>query len=155
MGKTSSRVVASVLVLLAPGATWRAMGAAGLARALDAPTQRTRAAALEGVVVRHPYLAVAHLERARALEPANPIETDRQRLERAQAAVEGAIRLRPAWGEAWAEAGRIRWLLGDRPGADLALRTAAQLDPTNARILDTRARYQTLTHGAPSWLPER
>jgi O-antigen ligase len=134
-------VAAALLVGLAAVAGWRAAGAAALDRALGDGDPQMRVAALDGVLRRHPYLAEGF--RARALAWRDLALGRREfafsRLERAERDGSAAVRLRPAWGEAWADLAWTRWMRGELSGARAAMDRAASLDPTHPHIARSRA----------------
>jgi Flp pilus assembly protein TadD len=122
-------------------AGWRAAGAVALDRALGDGDPQMRVAALDGVLRRHPYLAEGY--RARALAWRDLALGRREfafsRLERAERDGSAAVRLRPAWGEAWADLAWTRWMRGELSGARAAMDRAASLDPTHPHIARSRA----------------
>ena len=56
-----------------------------------------------------------------------------------------ALRLRPNWGEAWADLGWARFARGDVEGARGALDRAAALDPTHLGLRRSRADFLART----------
>jgi O-antigen ligase len=129
-------VAALGLLLLGTAAAWRAAGAVAFERSLRDRDPQMRVAALDPVLARHPYLAEAYRARGIAWRDlaigrggfAGP------RLDRAERDLSSALRLRPSWGEAWAELGWTRWMRGDLPGARAAMDRALSLDRTHAHI---------------------
>jgi Flp pilus assembly protein TadD len=93
-------------------------------------------AALDRVLGRHPYLAEAYRARALAWRDLAVGRTGfaAPRLDRAERDLAAALRLRPSWGEAWADLGWTRWMSGDLPGARAAMDRALALDPTHPHI---------------------
>jgi len=140
-GRALPAVAAAVLLLLSAAAGWRAAGALSLERALADEDPQMRVASLDPVLRRHPYLADAH--RARGLTwrelAVGRSEFAPARLDRAERDLSRAVRLRPAWGEAWADLAWTRLLRGDRAGAREAMDRAVTLDRTHPYIAQARA----------------
>jgi Flp pilus assembly protein TadD len=129
-------MAALVLAALAAAAAWRAAGAVALERSLRDTDPQMRVAALDLVVARHPYLAEAYRARAIAWRDLANGRTGfaGPRLDRAERDLSSALRLRPSWGEAWADLGWTRWMRGDFPGARAAMDRALSLDRTHPHI---------------------
>jgi Flp pilus assembly protein TadD len=100
-----------------------------------------RVAALDPVLRRHPYLAEAYRARGVAWRElaGGRGEFAPARLDRAERDLVQALRLRPAWGEAWADLAWARLLRGDVAGAREAMDHAATLDRTHPHIARARA----------------
>jgi superkiller protein 3 len=90
-----------------------------------------------------PAAAAFHLDRALQFLGDSPdaafplylrakIHADRNEPEKARAALERAVGLRPDFGEAWSDLGAVRKSLGDDAGALAAYRRSVQADPANA-----------------------
>jgi O-antigen ligase len=128
--------LAIVVAVAAAAAAWRAVGAVALEDALSRPERPLRIAGLDAVLRAHPYLAEAYRARgdARAELAVASAATAPPRLARAEEDLGRALALRPAWGEAWAELARVRWLRRDAEGARTAAATARRLDPTHPGI---------------------
>ena len=140
-GRALPAVAAAVLLLLSAAAGWRAAGALSLERALADEDPQMRVASLDPVLRRHPYLADAHRARGLAWRElaVGRSEFAPARLERAERDLSRAVRLRPAWGEAWADLAWTRLLRGDRAGAREAMDRAVTLDRTHPYIAQARA----------------
>ena len=137
------------LFALSLGAGWRAWGAWSFEQARRRASPQERVAAL-GVVLRyHPYMSDAYRERARAcmaLAASGSLAT--ARLSRADRDLRAALRLRPFWGEAWADRGWVLWLEGSWPEARTAFDRALALDPTHVGIRDIASRFQMVERRA-------
>lgn len=135
-GRALPAVAALVLLFLGGAAAWRAAGAVAFARSLRDRDPQMQVAALDRVLGRHPYLAEAYRARALAWRDLAVGRTGfaAPRLERAERDLSSALRLRPLWGEAWADLGWTRWMSGDLPGARAAMDRALALDPTHPHI---------------------
>ncbi|PYQ02112.1 MAG: hypothetical protein DMF82_17120 [Acidobacteria bacterium] len=140
---------AAVLLLLGTAAVGRAAGAVALERALRDGDPQMRVAALDTVLRRHPYLADAYRARALAWRDLaiGRMGFAAPRLERAERDLGSALRLRPSWGEAWADLGWTRWVRGDPAGARAAMDRALLLDRTHPHI--ARSHAQLLTRLEP------
>ncbi|PYQ23913.1 MAG: hypothetical protein DMF81_07135 [Acidobacteria bacterium] len=124
------------LLALCVAAAWRSAGAVALGRALRDPDPQMLVAALDRVLVRHPYLADGYRARGLAWRE---LAVGRRgfagpRLEWADRDLGRAVTLRPAWGEAWADRAWTRLLRGDVPGATAAMDHALQLDLTHPAL---------------------
>lgn len=131
-----ARVLAVGLAVLAIAAVWRTVGATELAAARSAGTAHERLARLDGMVMRHPYLAEAWRLRAHmqwALARGGD-EVRRFRLEGAEHDVRRALALRPLWCYAWSDLGWVLYMQGDVVAAERALRRAIELDPVDVGI---------------------
>ncbi len=132
------------LALLAGAAGWRALGAWRLERALHAPAA-ARLGALDEVLAAHPFRAEAWRERGLAWRSlarrpgGQPGAAFEARLSRAERDLSQALRLRPAWAEAWGDRGWLRLLRGDAAGARADVDRALALDPTHVGLGFTRA----------------
>ncbi len=132
------------LALLASAAGWRALGAWRLERALQTPAA-ARLGALDEVLAAHPWRAEAWRERglawrALARRPGGqPGVAFDARLSRAERDLSQALRLRPAWAEAWGDRGWLRLVRGDASGARADVDRAVALDPTHVGLGFTRA----------------
>ena len=135
-GRALTAVAALVLVGLGAAAAWRAAGAMTFVRSLRDSDPQMQVAALDRLLGRHPYLAEAYRARALAWRDLAVGRTGfaAPRLERAERDLASALRLRPSWGEAWADLGWTRWMSGDLPGAREAMDRALALDPTHPHI---------------------
>jgi O-antigen ligase len=141
-GTIGPAMAATVLIALAAVAGWRALGAHELGHAQAEPRGDRRLAAADRLVAWHPYLAEGWRLRGAAWidrgwsrpEPGTAFEW-------AQSDLERALRLRPAWAEAWAELGWARAGRGDRAGAVEAFDRAVSLDPTHRGIAAARAEF--------------
>jgi O-antigen ligase len=138
-GRLSCAVVSVCLAAAAATAAWRAQGAWMLDRALDRRPPEVRVAALDRALRWHPYLAEGH--RARGVGLRAVAAGDPRRLARAEADLSRAVRLRPAWGEAWAELAWTRLLGSDRDGARSAMSRAVAMDPTHVAIRKSEAAF--------------
>jgi O-antigen ligase len=127
--------VASALALaaLAAFAGWRAWGAVRVEAARREADPLTRAAALTAVLRTHPYLPEAWRGRSQATRVLTSRAGVLPAARRAQATadLERALRLRPAWAEAWGDLAWMRLAAGDAPSARAAFETARRLDPTH------------------------
>jgi O-antigen ligase len=126
-GRRAALAAAVVLSLLGCASAWRAAGASALDQALLLSDRQLRIAALDGVVAQHPYLAEAYRGRGDAFWEIRRISPAQQDLVR-------ALRLRPAWGEAWADLAWVRFLASDRAGSIHGMEQAERLDPTHVGI---------------------
>lgn len=70
------------------------------------------------------------------------------RLSRADRDLRAALRLRPFWGEAWADRGWVLWLEGSWPEARTAFDRALALDPSHVGIRDIASRFQMVERRA-------
>jgi O-antigen ligase len=129
-------VAALVVFTLGAAAAWRAAGAVSFVRSLRDRDPQMQVAALDHVLMRHPYLAEAYRARALAWRDLAIGRTGfaGPRLERAERDLSSALWLRPSWGEAWADLGWTRWMSGDLPGARAAMDRAVALDPTHPHL---------------------
>jgi len=135
-------VVAALLLLAASAGAWRTAGAVALDRAMHVGGPRERIAALGRVTRCHPYLSEAYQLRARVrMQVVAGGGHAAGQLARARRDVDAAIRLRPAWGAAWADRAWLLWAEGDLQGAGQALDRALVLDPSNR---DVRAMEESL-----------
>lgn len=143
-------IAAGALLLLAAVATWRAAGAVAFGRSLRDDDPQMRIAALDTVLRHHPYLAEAYRARGLAWRDlaVGRMGFAAPRLERSERDIEAALRLRPSWGEAWADLGWTRWMRGDGAGARAAMDRAVALDRTHPHI--ARSRDQLLARLEPS-----
>jgi Flp pilus assembly protein TadD len=134
-------VAAGLLLLLSAVSGWRATGALRFEHALGDEDPQMRVAALDPVLRRHPYLADAYRARGLAWRhlAVGRSEFAPTRLDRAERDLSRAVRLRPAWGEAWADLAWTRLLRGDRAAARDAMDRAASLDRTHPYIAQARA----------------
>jgi len=139
--RTLPALGAAVLLLLGTAAVWRAAGAVALERALRDGDPQMRVAALDTVLRHHPYLAEAYRARALAWRDLaiGRMGFAAPRLERADRDLGSALRLRPSWGEAWADLGWTRWMRGDPAGARDAMDRALSLDRTHPQIARSHA----------------
>ena len=139
--RTLPALGAAVLLLLGTAAVWRAAGAVALERALRDGDPQMRVAALDTVLRHHPYLAEAYRARALAWRDLaiGRMGFAAPRLERADRDLGSALRLRPSWGEAWADLGWTRWMRGDPAGARAAMDRALSLDRTHPHIARSHA----------------
>ena len=139
-GRALPAAVALALAALGAASAWRAAGAVAFERALRDADPQMQVAALDRLLGRHPYLAEAHRARALAWRDLAIGRTGfaGPRLERAERDLGAALRLRPAWGEAWADLGWTRWMRGDLPGARAAIDRALSLDRTHPHIVEAR-----------------
>jgi hypothetical protein len=149
----ASVALAGLLAIVGLGASWRAWGALSFERASRPGVSRDHLSALGDVVRWHPYLADAFQQRARvrmALAAAG--SQGPSQLARARADLASALRLRPQWGEAWADRAWVDWAGGDLRAARRAMGRALSLDPGNptVRTLDARLRAaETLVPARP------
>ncbi len=127
-GRRAALATAIGLTLLGCASAWRAAGASALEQALRTSDRQLRILALDGVTSEHPYLAEAYRARGDAF-------WEIRRLAPAQQDLARALRLRPAWGEAWADLAWVRFSKGDRAGAIQAMERAERLDPTHVGII--------------------
>jgi tetratricopeptide (TPR) repeat protein len=132
---------ALVLVLLGAAAAWRAAGAVAFERALRDRDPQMRVGALDRVLGRHPYLAEGYRARGLAWRELaiGRVGFAPLRLDRAERDLSTALRLRPVWGEAWADLAWTRWMRGDVPGAREAMQRAVALDRTHPHLASSRA----------------
>jgi tetratricopeptide (TPR) repeat protein len=144
-GRALPAVAAALLLLLSAAAGWRAAGALSLERALGDEDPQMRVAALDPVLRRHPYLADAYRARGLAWRDlaVGRSEFAPARLDRAERDLSRAVRLRPAWGEAWADLAWARLLRGDAEKARVAMERAASLDRTHPYIAQARTEMLT------------
>jgi O-antigen ligase len=146
-GSRRSGVAAALFLLFALVSFWRAAGAQMLDAALAERDPNARIGRLSGTLALHPYLAEAR--RARGVVwrdlavAAGPLRASR--LARAEADLVAATRLRPNWGEAWADLGWVRAMRGDLRSASADLDRGASLDPTHAGIALARAELSKRT----------
>jgi tetratricopeptide (TPR) repeat protein len=135
---------------------WRTLGAVAWSEAQQAPAGERRLAALDTVLRGHPYLAEAWRERGLTWRDLgwNRVAGGSARLARARQDLERALRLRPRWGEAWADLGWTLFVLGDPPAAQAALERAAELDPTHVGIGVARAELLARMAGPESAIHE-
>ena len=140
--------VAAVVILsaLAAAASWRAIGALDLGRAVDEARGDRRLAALDRVIERHPYLAEAWRLRGVGARDRGWARGDGGApLRWAEADLARALDLRPHWAEAWADLAWTRFAKGDAAGAREAFERAGMLDPTHAGIGRARADFVART----------
>jgi O-antigen ligase len=151
-----ARAVAALTLVLAAAALWRSVGAAELWYAHRAPTPDETLARLSTTLTRHPYIATASFERAhlRWWLARGRRDLVRFRLEGAKVDLETALRVRPAWGNAWNDLGWVTHLLGDNAAAARAFERAGELDPASARIGESRAEFFFTTGSADKGLQE-
>jgi len=149
-GRVLPAVVALGLISLGVASAWRAAGAVAFERSLRDRDPQMQLAALDPVLDRHPYLAEAYRARALAWRDLaiGHLDFAAPRLDRAERDLTSALRLRPSWGEAWADLGWTRWMRGDLPGARAAMDRAVSLDRTHPHI--ARARAQLLARLEPA-----
>jgi tetratricopeptide (TPR) repeat protein len=148
-------VAAVVLGVMCVGAAWRAAAANAYDAAIATASGDRRLAALDRVITVYPYAAEAH--RARGLIWRNrggSAGAGPARLEWARRDLERATRLRPAWGEAWADLGWARFLQGDDQEARLRLAHAVDLDPTHIALGLARAEFLARTEGPAAAVAE-
>ena len=141
VGARRLAIAAAVAVgTLGAGAAWRSAGAVALESALRDLDPQVRLAALDPVLGRHPYLADGYYLRGLAWRDlaGGRQELAPPRLERSERDLTRAVRLRPAWGEAWADVAWTRWMRGDLAGARTAMDHAIGLDPTHPHIASAR-----------------
>ena len=139
---TTSLCVLS-LFILSFGSGWRAWGAVALAQARLLTGAQARIARLGDVLRYHPYLSDAYRERARArMALAASRSLAPARLARADLDLRAALRLRPFWGEAWADRGWVLWLQGNWPEARAAFDRARALDPTHLGIGEAASQFR-------------
>lgn len=139
--KAAARVVVLALLILAGLSGWHAAGAFQLTAARNEDDPQAGLARLDRVLVTHPYLAEAlALRAATVLEAVNPARSP-VRLAAAERDLRACVRLRPHWGEAWSNLGRVRFLRGESRAADEALARAVSLDPTHLGIGLARATF--------------
>jgi O-antigen ligase len=140
-GRWAPAGMAFVLLGLALACAWRADGALAIERALGTEDLGLRAENIGRVLAHHPYLANAFRERGLALRElglASPAFRE-ARLVKAEHDLQRAVRLRPRWGEAWADLGWVKALRGEGKEADTDLAYAVALDPTHPGISVARA----------------
>jgi len=149
-GRVLPAVVALGLISLGVASAWRAAGAVAFERSLRDRDPQMQLAALDPVLDRHPYLAEAYRARALAWRDLaiGHLDFAAPRLDRAERDLTSALRLRPAWGEAWADLGWTRWMRGDLTGARAAMDRAVSLDRTHPHI--ARAHAQLLARLEPA-----
>jgi hypothetical protein len=148
---------ALVLVLLGAAGAWRAAGAVAFERALRDRDPQMRVAALERVLGRHPYLAEGYRARGLAWRELaiGRMGFATPRLDRAERDLATALRLRPVWGEAWADLAWTRWMRGDVPGAREAMERAVALDRTHPHIASSQAELSARIERAGGVGPSR
>jgi O-antigen ligase len=137
------RVLAVVVAVIAAAALWRTIGAVQYERAAALESPHHRLVQVSQVLRTHPYLPEAWVLRGTtwwSLARGNPVVT-RFRFAQAVSDVEASVRLRPAWSDAWANLGWLRFLVGDTPGARVAFDRALALDPTRMSIGLARADF--------------
>jgi tetratricopeptide (TPR) repeat protein len=151
-GRALPAVAALALLSLGVAAAWRAAGAVAFERSLRDGDPQMRVAALDPVLDRHPYLAEAYRARALAWRDLaiGHAGFAAPRLDRAERDLSSALRLRPSWGEAWADLGWTRWMRGDLRGARDAIDRAASLDRTHPHIATARAQLLARLEAADS-----
>ena len=149
-GRVLPAVVALGLISLGVASAWRAAGAVAFERSLRDRDPQMQLAALDPVLDRHPYLAEAYRARALAWRDLaiGHLDFAAPRLDRAERDLTSALRLRPSWGEAWADLGWTRWMRGDLTGARAAMDRAVSLDRTHPHI--ARAHAQLLARLEPA-----
>ena len=149
-GRVLPAVVAFGLISLGVASAWRAAGAVAFERSLRDRDPQMQLAALDPVLDRHPYLAEAYRARALAWRDLaiGHLDFAAPRLDRAERDLTSALRLRPSWGEAWADLGWTRWMRGDLTGARAAMDRAVSLDRTHPHI--ARAHAQLLARLEPA-----
>ena len=128
--------VALVCAVLALGCVWRAVGARRSEQALAVRDPVRRLAVLDRTLAAHPYAAEIFRARAQVWRDLayRPPGWNEARLARAEADLRRALRLRPRWGEAWADLGWVRAFQGDAAGARAAMQAAVDLDPTHLDV---------------------
>jgi O-antigen ligase len=141
-GRLAPAAFAVILAGLATTAAWRGWGAHELEQALARPAGDPRVGALDGVVRWHPYLAEAWRVRGvawreRGWSRAGPDTA----LGWAEADLKRAVRLRPLWGEAWADLAWTYFRLGRIVDAHEAFDRAMALDPTHLALERSRADF--------------
>lgn len=149
-GWLAPSLAAVILLVLAGAAAWRATGALGLGRALAEPAGDRRLAALDRIVEVHPYLAEGW--RLRGVEGRDRgwgRPEGATSLMWAEADLDCALRLRPFWGEAWADLAWVRLARGDIDGAHGAMDRAEALDPTHVGVRRARAEFLARTPDGP------
>ena len=129
-------VAAAALVALGAAAAWRAAGALALERSRRDTDPQILISALDPILRHHPYLAEGYRARALAWRDLaiGRMGFAAPRLDRAERDLSTALRLRPAWGEAWADLAWTRWMRGDLAGARAAMERALSLDRTHPHI---------------------
>jgi hypothetical protein len=139
----TTRLCALGLLVLSLAAAWSAWGAVCLEQASRVAWPQARIARLGRVLHYRPYLADAYRERARArMALAASGSFVSERLDRAELDLRAALRLRPFWGEAWADLGWVFWFKGASPEARRAFDQALALDPTHDGIRQLAAQFQ-------------
>ena len=125
---------------------WRAAGARAWDGARLVSGADRRLVVLDSVLRAHPYLAEAHRARALAWRDLalGGSALAEPRLSRAEASLRSALRLRPSWGEAWADRAWLRYLQRDAAGARADLARSQELDPTNVPLARSRANLGAL-----------
>jgi len=147
-GRTASGAAAVLMLALAAGAAWRATGARELARALAADDGPFRIAALDRALARHPLLAEGWRAKgvAEALAARGGPRLAEARLAAADRDLARALRLRPQWGEAWADRAWVEAARGQGAAARASIARARSLDPTHPGI---EALARRLSEAAP------
>jgi O-antigen ligase len=139
-GRALPWAVAVFLGVLSVGAVWRAAAARAYDAAVATTSTDRRLAALDRVVSLYPYVAEAYRVRGLAWRDRGvTTAASVARLEWARHDLERATRLRPHWGEAWADLGWTRFLQGGVHDARLALTRGVELDPTHITLGLARA----------------
>jgi tetratricopeptide (TPR) repeat protein len=140
-GRGLAAAAGFLCLLMSGAAAWRVAGAVACDRAMRDETPQMRVAALDPVLRHHPYLADAYRSRGLAWRElaVGRSEFAPARLDRAERDLARALRLRPRWGEAWADLAWARLLRGEGDGAREAMDRAASLDPTHPYIAHARA----------------
>src|SRR5262249_26744027 len=137
-GPRLSAAAPAGLFVLAGAPARRAPGAWELPAAPRRSEPPLRSARLDAVLRRHPYLADGYRARADALwDVARGGDPGGVRLARAEADLGRALRLRPAWGEAWADRAWIAALRRDTAQAREDMERALRFDHTHPGILSS------------------
>jgi O-antigen ligase len=131
-----------VLVAMAAAAGWRAIGARQWDRLRGVQSTDLKLAALERLLMAHPYLDEAQRAAGlawREVATRGGAALAPTRLARSEQATLRALRLRPRWGEAWGDLAWTRYLRGDAAGTRDALGRSRGFDPTNLPLGLSRA----------------
>jgi tetratricopeptide (TPR) repeat protein len=147
--------VIGLLSLATLASVVRAQGAWSLEKAREVVDTTLRLKALDATITQHPYLAEAFRERGSGwLALADSPALEGGRLERALRDFSKAVRLRPAWADAWTDRAWVAFRLGETQVAARDFDRAVQLDPTNLRAGITRADFRARVFGASAGIDD-
>jgi O-antigen ligase len=143
------RLAAILLLVLAGSSVWRAQGAWAFQQSMKVSDPNARIERLDWLLRTHPYLAEGWRERGLAWrELAMPPSALRGlRLQRAVDDLSNAVKLRPAWGEAWVDRGWTLAMLGEFAAASRDIANGRRLDPSHPGIRLVEAEFLSKVPG--------